>query len=174
MPIVFVAFVDGLRRLAARQGPSRVRESLVISAVVTALLVPAYPLWSAVRPSTWKHDVRIFDAHALLDQIPDDAQVQASNRLVPQLTSRTEVSVFGYSASRSNPEWIIVAQGGPLNWPFYSGQDQVDLIQTARDLGYSTALEQGDFLLLHRDTADQRQFPPPPPPPEEPAPAAES
>jgi uncharacterized membrane protein len=171
MPIVFVAFVDGLRRLAARQGQSRVRESLVISAVVTAMLLPAYPLWSAVRLSTWQHDVRIDDAHELLRQIPDDAQVQASNRLVPQLASRTSVSVFGYRPSRDNPEWIVLDMAGPMNWPFHTRQEQADLVEVAHSLGYVTALERGDFLLLHRDTADPRQFPPPPPP-AEPAPAS--
>ncbi len=167
MPIVFVAFVDGLRRLASRQGPSRVRESLVISAVVTAMLVPAYPLWSAVRPSTWQHDVRIDDAHALLNRIPDDAQVQASNRLVPQLASRTSVSVFGYPPSRANPEWIALDKAPPFNWPFHSLQEQANLVEVARELGYVTALERGDFLLLHRDVGDARQFPPPPEEPEE-------
>lgn len=173
MPVVFVAFVDGLRRLAARQGESRISEALVISAVVTALLVPAYPLWAAVRPSTWQHDQRIDDAHAVLGRIPDDAVVAASNRLVPQLASRTVVSVFGYAASRPNPEWIVVELAGPaVNWPFSSRSAQETLVQVARDLGYATVAEQGDFLLLRRDPADPRQFPPPPPP-EEPA-AAES
>jgi hypothetical protein len=171
MPIVFVAFVDGMRRLQLREGPSRLRESLVTCAVVTALLVPAYPLSQAVQPSTWKHDARIDDAHAVLDQIPDDAQVSASNRLAPQIASRTSVSVFGYGPSRNNPEWIVVDKADPVNWPFGSLQDQENLVQAARDLGYSTAVEQGDFLLLHRDRRDQREFPPPPPPPD-PAPAA--
>ena len=171
MPIVFVAFVDALRRLADRQGESRISEALVISAVVTALLAPAYPLWTAVSPSTWQYDQRISDAHAVLDQIPDDVVVAASNRLVPQLADRTLVSVFGYAASRPNPEWIVVDQGGPtVNWPFASGLAQERLIQAARDLGYGTRVERGDFLLLHRDPGDERQFPPPPPPPE-PAPA---
>ncbi len=164
MPIVFVAFVDGLRRLAVRQGPSRIRESLVISAVVTAVLVPAYPLWSALTPSTWSHDVRIDDAHAVLDRVPDDALVTASNRLVPQLVSRAQVSVFGYPESRINPEWIVVDIASPVNWPFGSLRGQEELIQQARDLGYATAAEQGDFLLLHRDLGDDRQFPAPPPP----------
>ncbi len=169
MPIVFVAFVDGLRRLRTRQGESRISEALVISAVVTALLVPAYPLWTAVRASTWQHDQRVEDARAVLDRVPDDAIVAASNRLVPQLASRTVVSVFGYSASRQNPEWIVVDNGGPtVNWPFPSRLAQERLVQAARDLGYATVAEQGDFLLLRRDPADPRQFPPPPPPDEAP------
>lgn len=166
MPVVFVAFVDAMRRLQKRQGPSRVKESLVVSGVVTALLVPAYPLWWAVQPSTWKHDQRIDDAHAVLARIPDHTQVSASNRLVPQLTSRTDVSVFGWAPSRDNPEWIVVDNADPVNWPFGSMDAQKNLLKQAQDLGYAVVGEQGDFELLHRDPADTRQFPAPPKPPE--------
>lgn len=162
MPVVFVAMVDGLRRAQIRQGASRVKETLIISAVVTALLVPAYPLSNAVRKKTWAHDGRVDDAHSVLDRIPDDVQVSASNRLVPQLASRTDVSVFGWAPSRDNPEYIVVDNHDPVNWPFGSLTDQQNLVQAARDLGYETVAEQGDFLLLRRDPADARQFPPPP------------
>ncbi len=172
MPIAFVAFVDGLRRLGAFPGTPRLRESLGISAVVTALLVPAYPLWSAVRPSTWKDEARVSDARVVLNRIPDDAQVQASNRLVPQLTSRASVSVFGSGLSRPNPEWIVVDLTGPVNWPFGSPASQETFVQVARDAGYLTVAEQGEFLLLHRSTDDGRQFPPPPDEPEPAEPAA--
>jgi uncharacterized membrane protein len=165
MPVAFVAFVDGMRRLQKSQGPARVRESLVISGVVTALLVPAYPLWWAVQPGTWKHDQRLDDARAVLHRIPDGGQVSASNRLVPQLTSRTEVSVFGWAPSRDNPEWIVVDNAEPVNWPFQTLAAQQSLLAEAHDLGYETVAEQGDFELLHRDPADRRLFPAPPKPP---------
>jgi hypothetical protein len=143
-----------------------VKESLVISGVVTALLVPAYPLWWAVQPDTWKHDVRIDDAHVVLGRIPDHTQVSASNRLVPQLASRTDVSVFGWAPSRDNPEWIVVDNANPVNWPFSSMDAQKNLLKEAHDLGYATVATQGDFELLHRDPSDARLFPPPPKPPE--------
>ncbi|WP_019877721.1 DUF2079 domain-containing protein [Sporichthya polymorpha] len=164
MPVVFVAFVDGLRRLRAHQGPARIPEALAISAVVTALLVPAHPLWSAVRPSTWTADPRAADARAVLAPIPDDAQVQASNRLVPQLTSRAAVSVFGSPLSRANPEWIAVDRSDPVNWPFDSLADQEEFTELAREMGYGVVLERGEFVLLRRSTDDPRQFPPPPEP----------
>ncbi|WP_323137041.1 DUF2079 domain-containing protein [Streptomyces sp. NBC_01764] len=44
----------------------------------------------------------------MLDRIPDGATVAASNHLAPQLTSRAEVSVFGFPGSRPDPWWIIV------------------------------------------------------------------
>ncbi|MCX5181533.1 hypothetical protein ACFV8Z_33140 [Streptomyces sp. NPDC059837] len=40
--------------------------------------------------------------------MPDVATVAASNHLAPQLTSRAEVSVFGFPGSRPDPRWIIV------------------------------------------------------------------
>lgn len=166
MPVVFAAFIDVLRRSAHPLGSVRVREALIAGSIVTAVLLPSYPLWAAVRPSTWQHDVRVDDARAMLRRIPDDGFVYASNRLVPQIANRTQVSVFGWDRARDNPEWIMVDLASPANWPFGSLRGQEELIQQARDLGYQTAAEQGDFLLLHRDPGDARQFPAPPPPPE--------
>ncbi|MGQ0631079.1 MAG: DUF2079 domain-containing protein [Sporichthyaceae bacterium] len=171
MPMVFVAFVDGLRRWSAPGGPDRIREALGVSAVVTALLVPAYPLWSVVQPSTWSHDVRIGDARAVLGQIPDDVTVAASNRLVPQLAARAQVSVFGHPDSRTEPAWIVVDRGGQtVNWPFSSAQAQDDLIREALEQGYVAVAERGDFVLLRRPLAEIRPFPAPEPP--EPAPVS--
>ncbi|MGQ0623540.1 MAG: DUF2079 domain-containing protein [Sporichthyaceae bacterium] len=169
MPIVFVAFVDGMRRWSGPGGPDRIREALAVSAAVTALLVPAYPLWSVAKPSTWTHDVRIGDARAVLAQIPDDVTVSASNRLVPQLASRTVVSVFGHPDSRTEPAWIVVDRGGQtVNWPFGSAQAQDALITEAMDQGYVPVAEQGDFVLLRRPLGETRPFPAPEPPPEQP------
>lgn len=160
MPVVFVAFVDGLRRWAHPGGGARLRDALVVSVGVTALLLPSYPLWDAVEPTTWKDDPRVRDARAVLGRIPDDARVSATNRLAPQLVSRAEVSLFGHPDARNNPEYIVIdmARG---TWPISLAQ-QEQLVEVARQLGYATAAEQGDFLLLQRDPRDSREFPPPP------------
>lgn len=167
MPIVFAAFVDGMRRRSHLAGVGRQREALAISAAVTALLLPSFPLWSALAPSTWKDEVRVSDARAAVDRVPDGVRVAASNNLVPQLANRTSVSLFGHSDARPNPQYIVVDVGGRVNWPFGSRQAQEDMIEAARALGYTTVAEHGDFLVLRRDLADPRQFPPPPPPEDE-------
>jgi uncharacterized membrane protein len=164
MPIVFVAFIDGLRRARAQQGPSRVREALLVSAVTTAILLPAHPFWALVRPSSWQHDPRVTDARAMLVRIPSGVQVAASNHLASQLTSRDEVTVFGWPPSRPNPEYLAIEDEDPVNWPFNTLDDQRQMAATAVRLGYAKIFQQGNFVLLHRSPTDSRQFPPPPPP----------
>jgi uncharacterized membrane protein len=164
MPIVFAAFIDGLRRIRTPQGQPRIREALVVSAVATAILLPAHPFWALVRPSSWQHDSRITDARAMLDKIPSGVAVAASNRLAPQLTARDEVTVFGWPPSRPNPEYLAIEDEDPVNWPFDTLDQQRELERTALQLGYAKIFEQGKFVLLHRSPTDSRQFPPPPKP----------
>ncbi|HEY2833647.1 MAG TPA: DUF2079 domain-containing protein [Sporichthyaceae bacterium] len=158
MPILFAAFIDAL----GRAGPGRRREALAVSALVTVLFVPGNALWSPFQPSTWHHDPRIGDARAELARVPDDVTVSASNSLAPQLTNRDSVSIFGWSAARPNPEWIVVDTGEPVNWPFDNLDQQNDLLKAAAQAGYQKVDQRGDFLVLHRSPPDARQFPPPP------------
>jgi uncharacterized membrane protein len=164
MPIIFAAFIDGLRRVRALQGQARVREALLVSSVATAILLPAHPFWALVRPSSWQHDSRVTDARAMLDRVPSGVLVAASNHLAPQLTSRDEVTVFGWPPSRPNPEYIALEDEDPVNWPFDTLDDQRKLANTALQLGYVKTFQQGNFVLLHRSPTDTRQFPPPPKP----------
>lgn len=169
MPIAFVAFVDGLRRWTGPGAAARRREALVVSALVTAVLVPSNSLAGPLRPSTWKDSPRPSDARAVMAKIPDDARVMASNRLAPHLSGRTEVSVFGWPDARLNPEWIVVDNGEPIGYPVETTEAQQGLLEAAKEAGYQPVEERGDFLLLHRAQAGDRQFPPPPEEPQEPA-----
>ncbi|MFF3321566.1 DUF2079 domain-containing protein [Streptomyces sp. NPDC002889] len=149
MPIVFAAFIDALVR--RRPNPSSLRRYLAGSVAVTFLLLPQFPLWQLVQPATWRHNPRIAVAHRLMDRIPDGATVQASNQLVPHLTNRTSVSLYGWYASRPNPEWIMVDTSVPLNlrWPQDAITERIAL-DTARAQQYRTVAEQDGFLLLNR------------------------
>ncbi|MDT0465436.1 DUF2079 domain-containing protein [Streptomyces gibsoniae] len=95
MPMVFVAFVDGLRLWEERPR----RHALIVAGVVAALLLPKFPLGQLLHRDTWHTSPRVAQAHRILKQIPDGATVAASNRLVPQLADRTLVSVFGFHGS---------------------------------------------------------------------------
>lgn len=164
MPIVFGALIDTMRRWSPAQAATRTREALALSAGVTLALVPAHPLWSVVEPDTWRHESRVTDARAMLAQVPSGVWVAASNRLVPQLTSRDQVTVFGWAPSRPNPEYLALEDADPLNWPFDSLDDQRRMENVALHLGYVQVFKQGNYVLLHRSTNDTRQFPPPPQP----------
>ncbi|MFI9788242.1 DUF2079 domain-containing protein [Kitasatospora sp. NPDC051984] len=85
MPIIFVAALDGLRRL-----PDRPSLRLVPAAMLTVALLAA-PLPDLSRPGP-----EVLTARQVLATVPDGARVAAANRLAPQLTSRCTVSLFPF------------------------------------------------------------------------------
>jgi uncharacterized membrane protein len=156
MPIVFAALVDGLVRKPVDQ--RLLRHTLIVVAVVTALLLPPFPLFQAVQPGAWRTPARVWAARQLLARIPDGATVAASNLLVPQLTGRTTVTEFGLPGSRPDPQWIIVDTTAPRDFPVDSEQ-QAQLIDQAIAQGYRTEAHVGDYLLLHRPVPVLRKPP---------------
>lgn len=166
MPIVFVAFIDGLRRWDGVATRGLRREALVVCAVVTAIFIPSNTLAEPFRPSTWKSDARVGDARALMDRIPDDAPVMVSNRLAPHLTGRAQVSIFGWSDARPNPDWILVDNGDPIGFPLQERSAQEALVEAATEAGYTEIETRGDFVLYHRPVVIEGQFPPLPEPAE--------
>jgi uncharacterized membrane protein len=158
MPVVFAAFIDALRRRAEAEQSARaagvrltgVREALLASSLVTALLLPQFPLWTVVHKAEWKAEPRATAAHRLMDRIPDGVRVAASNRLAPHLTNRTEVTIFGYSEDRPSPDWIIVDQDGPLNWPFPSLRSQHKYVTEVIAAGYVKVADEDHYLLLRK------------------------
>jgi uncharacterized membrane protein len=154
MPIVFVAFVDALRRWRHPGGEARTREALVASALVTAVLVPQFPLYDVLRPSTWKSDPRVGVAREVLAEIPDGVTVQASNPLVPQLTGHTSVSLFGMEHSRPDPDYILADRTSP--WPLPGPRTLKARLDEAVEAGYTVVTDKEDFLLLRRPGAPTR------------------
>jgi hypothetical protein len=77
------------------------------------------------------------------------ATVAASNRLAPQLTSRTTVSEFGYPGLLLDAQWIVVGTADPQGWPISGAQQQQD-ITAAEAEGFRTVTDQNGYLLLRR------------------------
>ncbi|MFC0111934.1 DUF2079 domain-containing protein [Kibdelosporangium aridum] len=104
MPIVFVAFVDGLRRL------QETRRSIPCAAVVTCLVVTSLTtVMLAIRAPgkpRWTTDQQAAARHALT-LVPDGVTVAASNRLAPQLTSRCRVMLYR-SEQSTRSQWIVL------------------------------------------------------------------
>lgn len=153
MPIVFAAFIDAL----VRRGTSErsLRRYLAGCAAITLVILPSFSLYQLVQPDTWRTDPRVAVAHRLLDKIPDGATVQASDHLVPQLTSRTSVSLYGWYDSRLNPQWIMVDTWVPDDARWWPGQplsaeeERQHLAQNRRG-GYEVVASQDGYVLLHR------------------------
>lgn len=104
MPIVFVAFVDGLRRLpTTRRSVPWVASvtCLVVTSLTTVMFViraPGNPGWTTDQQAT---------ARQALTVVPDGATVAASNRLAPQLTSRCRVVLYR-SGQTTKAQWIVL------------------------------------------------------------------
>ncbi|MEU0375301.1 DUF2079 domain-containing protein [Streptomyces sp. NPDC006283] len=150
MPIVFAAFIEALIRRRSRA--SSVRRYLLGSAAVSLILLPHYPLWQLFQPATWHTEPRVAAAHRFMKKIPDDATVHASTYLVPHLTNRTRVSLYGWHTSRPNPEWIMVDTwvAPARRWPLSAVTERIMLDQAIKKHGYRMVAEESGFVLLNR------------------------
>ncbi len=146
MPIALAALVDVLRRLDA----SRARRALVVSALVTAVTLPLYPLHEVVMPEAWRTSPRLTETRALLRRIPDDATVAASNRLAAQLTGRAEVTLVCQAPVGPGPQWVAVDLRDPSVQSPCATADTARMLAVYRERGYLPLVEQDGLLLLHR------------------------
>jgi Predicted membrane protein (DUF2079) len=171
MPIVFVAFVDGLRRrtapgpATARSGP-RLRSGLVpparpdrlarlirlapAAAAGGALIATVFlPLRILATPARLVPDAPATAARDLLRRIPDGATVAAANRLAPQLTARCQVYLFPNQPDRTTrPEWIAATD--PPDGTYTPAERASTRLADLGRLGYRLVAHDGGVLLYHR------------------------
>uniref|UniRef100_A0AAU2V4Q3 DUF2079 domain-containing protein n=1 Tax=Streptomyces sp. NBC_00003 TaxID=2903608 RepID=A0AAU2V4Q3_9ACTN len=178
MPVVFAALTDVLRPYAADGNPlarRHVRASLVTTLAVTLVLIPSFPLAQIAHRSTWRTTPHTSAVRDLLRRIPDGATVAASNRLVPQLTSRTTAVLFPtYPAQgklyetdgpvpRPTAQWIAYDRVPPESWPYPPGtwpypaprQEQEYALALAK-YGYVRVAETDGVSLLRRAETPSR------------------
>ncbi|WP_254706329.1 DUF2079 domain-containing protein, partial [Streptomyces lunaelactis] len=171
MPIVFAGLIDTLRHWRGTDHPlaaRHVRAALVTVLAVTLVMLPSFPLAQVAQRATWHTTPHIKAARSLLDRIPDGATVAASNRFVPQLTSRCEVVLFPafpvdarlyeYDKTRlprPTAEWIIHDRRAPEAWPYPSGhwpyppeQQQAELAAAQEKYGYVRVAQRDGITLL--------------------------
>lgn len=173
MPVVFAGLVDALGRYRQAGDPlaaRHVRASLVTVLAVTVVMLPSFPLAQLAQRATWRTTPHIEAARTLLQRIPDGATVAASNRLVPQLTSRCHVVLFptwpveghlyeydGKRTPRPTAEWIIHDSRAPEAWPYRTGhwpyppeRQQAELDAAQRAYGYERVAALDGITLLRR------------------------
>ncbi|MFJ9581959.1 DUF2079 domain-containing protein [Streptomyces sp. NPDC101191] len=167
MPVVFAGLLDVLGR---ETNPRNVRAALATVLAVTVVLLPSFPLAQLAQRATWHTTPHLDAARALLARIPDGATVAASNRLVPQLTSRCTVVVFPtfpvegrlYEHQRAGlprptAEWIVHDSEAPESWPYRPGhwpypleQQQAELTAAVGKYGYTLVARRDGITLLRR------------------------
>lgn len=147
MPIVFVAFIDGLARLGARDRGHPLRGWAAPACLTATALLLVVQLAHPPRQPQWT-DAEVASARQVLAGIPDGAGVAASNRLAPQLTGRCRVQLFPpLSADEPLPEWVAAAR--PFSWPAPAEVQEARLAEL-RDEGYDVVTDLGHITLLHR------------------------
>lgn len=151
MPTVFLAFVDALPRLRASLLPALrglARVAVPACLAVTVALAVNRPLGELLIPATWAHSPRVAAVKQLLDRIPDGASVAASNRLVPQLTSRCDVYLVPEFRSHGAwPDWIVVDLHDEFPVPTAVLERHVTELTL---LGYWAVARTGNVVLLRR------------------------
>ncbi|MEV7028371.1 DUF2079 domain-containing protein, partial [Kitasatospora sp. NPDC093558] len=146
MPIVIAALIDVVRRSDRR----RIRRALAVSALVTAVTLPLYPLHEAVMPEAWRTPPRLTETRAMLDLIPDDATVASSNRLAAQLTHRAVVTLVCRPPVGPAPEWVAVDLRDPTVQSPCAIAVTRRMVAEYRERGYRPLIDQDDLLLLKR------------------------
>ncbi|MFD0568599.1 DUF2079 domain-containing protein [Kitasatospora gansuensis] len=146
MPLLFAALVDALRRA----GPLRARRALAVSALVAVITLPLYPLHEVVMPEAWRTSPRLVATRSMLDRIPDDARVAASNRLAAQLTARTTVTLVCRDDGPA-PDWVAVDLTDPSVKAPCAITDTVRMLATYEERGYRRLVERDGLVLLRRD-----------------------
>lgn len=156
MPIVFVAFVDVLgrlatadrlvvRRLARLAGPCAAAGALIAT--------PHLPLGALAAPATLLPDARAGAARAVLGEVPDGATVAATNRLAPHLVPRCRVLLFPrHPTPDSSPEWVpewIVA-GDPPDDSLGPPERTAARLAEMRNLGYRVVTRRAGVIVLRR------------------------
>jgi uncharacterized membrane protein len=140
MPIVFLAAADGVRRCGPRS-----RTLLPACALVAGL--GSFGLQAAhLTDGVWTPSQRA-GIDAVLARIPDGADVLASNRLAPRLTSRCTVLFFD-GVTESRPEWVVVAKP-EQSWPTTLATKEFAL-EELKSTGYLRVAETDSVVLLHR------------------------
>jgi uncharacterized membrane protein len=152
MPIVVAAMIDGLvrwRRRDTRLLKWASRVALVASLGVTAALIPSHAFIQFFQPWLWKGNPYIGTINAELAMIPNGATVSASDDIVPQLTDRTTVTVFGLRPlDVIRPQWILVDSHSTRHYRVSPQQEQLDLLYAESD-GYRAVMDHSGITLLH-------------------------
>jgi uncharacterized membrane protein len=119
-PVLAMGAADGFRNLVRWLGRERflVTAGAVVAGAMLAVnlaLAHNYPLWKMVEPGfSFSQTPAEQSAHRALDVIPGDASVTASAQLLPHLSRRDDIYLFGYPSPQN--EYVIFAPGA-LAWP---------------------------------------------------------
>jgi uncharacterized membrane protein len=151
MPVMVAALIDALVRL--RRDRARRARPLVLAAalIATVVLLPSHPFAELATATLWSSNPQAAAIDTALARIPDNVTVSASDNLIPHLTSRDEVTLFGRKPLATiRPEWIVVDSHSTRHFVVTPAREQRDLTSAERS-GYTVRFSRDGVVLLHRD-----------------------
>ncbi|HEY5319723.1 MAG TPA: DUF2079 domain-containing protein [Galbitalea sp.] len=172
MPIMVAALIDGLCRLHRRRcgllamrGSSSAqrqqttatrglswaaRACMTLALLVTAALIPDHALAQLASPELWTVTARDAAITRALALIPDNVRVAATDDIVPHLTSRDSVTLFGLRPLvATRPEWILVDAHSPRHFLISDSRQLEDLLEAEKQ-GYGVVMQSHGVTLLKR------------------------
>jgi Predicted membrane protein (DUF2079) len=117
MPIVFMASLDGLRRIG-RPALNRLYPWISVAVMVVVTLA-AYPLPHLLQSGFYRPRSEVASTQRLIQHVPGGSAVRTDNNLAPLIVSRNDTTML--YADRANlpvEQWLLVDLGGcALNAP---------------------------------------------------------
>jgi uncharacterized membrane protein len=155
IPIVTAAFIHGLRKTTRHQHQAIIVSSALIS---TTVLAPLFDFGQLAKANFWTPSAHAQAIHHLVEMVPDDATVAASDNIVPQLTSRTTTFEFGTDCDCGpawqpndwqSADWIILDTRARAQ--FKNGN--ASTFRAKLDNGFSLVAEEHGIRLARRDSS---------------------
>ncbi len=166
--ILFVAALDGLRRLELRLVPVHARRTTVawlaavLAAVPTVAILPLSPVSSALFPlaravngGAWAFSEHMADQRAAVASVPPGTCVTTDDRLAPHLTRTNRVTVPGVDAPAPDYLLLDLTEPEPGNpYPLEKWRDPTtrEVLADALAGGYRVVGAFGEVLVLHDDS----------------------
>jgi hypothetical protein len=150
MPIVFLAFIDGLHRLPPGWRPAAVPAATGIAVTIAVTgLGPGPALWETVDPAAYRVPADVIRARQALKAIPDGATVAAANQVAAQLTSRCRVLLFpDYPRLGLRPQFVAVTT-----------DSDPTVVTALTSIGYRTLTHGGHVVVYQSTTPNSMQTP---------------
>ena len=158
-PILALAAIDGLARIAGLVKFERVRRVGVLLVAVGMLMVnlyllPTQPLWPLTTADTWRLSETLRDGHDALKVIPSDATVVAQVNIAPHLTHRRGIYIIYPNMPAPDPDYAI-ASSHVTHYPHESFQEIADYITRLEQKGYVRVFDRNGWVVVKRPQSSQ-------------------
>ncbi len=159
-PILALAAIDGLARIARLVKFERVRRAFVLLVTLGMLLVnlyllPTQPLWVLTTANSWRLSDVAKDGLDAVKVIPRDATVVAQVNIAPHLTHRRGIYIIYPNLPAPDPDYAI-ASSHVTHYPHESFQEIANYITQLEQKGYVRVFDRNGWIVVQRPQKVER------------------